>query len=177
LSYELPFGKGKKFAGDANGPLNAVIGGWMIAATQRYDAGRPLAISMACDTCTFLFSGTKRPNKVGSGYGKTSNFNPATDRYLSASGWADPGPFKFGNAPLNDGSVRSFHYYTEDLNITKEIRLTERVNMRFESQFGNLFNRHLYCDPNTNWSSADFGQISAQCDQPHKIQFGLRMQF
>jgi hypothetical protein len=175
-SYELPFGKGKKFAGNANRTSDAFIGGWTMAATQRYDAGRPLSITMACDFCSVLFSNTKRPNKVGDGYSHTSNVL-APGGYLNLSGWADPGSYAFGNAPLHDGSVRSFPYYNEDLNIAKRFRVTERVGMRFESQFGNLFNRHLWCDPDTNWSSPTFGEVFGQCDQPRNIQFGLRLEF
>jgi hypothetical protein len=57
------------------------------------------------------------------------------------------------------------------------IPITERVDARFESQFGNIFNRHLWCNPDTNWSSSTFGQVFAQCDQPRNIQFGLRLEF
>ena len=149
----------------------------MVAATQRYDAGRPLSITMACDTCQYLFSNLKRPNKVGSGYGKTHNVHPFSDRYLDPNGWADPGPLKFGNAALHDPHVRSFPYYSEDLAVNKQFLLSDRVKMRFESQFGNILNRHLWCDPNTNWSSSSFGQVTGQCDQPRNIQFGLRVEF
>jgi len=31
------------------------------------------------------------------------------------------------------------------LSIAKMIPITERVDARFESQFGNIFNRHLWC--------------------------------
>jgi hypothetical protein len=131
---------------------------------------------MACDFCSVLFSNTKRPNKVGDGYSHTSNVL-APGGYLNPSGWADPGAYAFGNAPLHDGLVRSFPYYNEDLNIAKRFRVTERVGMRFESQFGNLFNRHLWCDPDANWSSPTFGEVFGQCDQPRNIQFGLRLEF
>ena len=30
--------------------------------------------------------------------------------------------------------------------------------------FGNMFNRTLFCDPNTNWSSPAFGQVFTQCN-------------
>src|SRR5215470_6527999 len=43
-SYELPFGKGKKFSSGA--ALNRIVGGWTVSATQRYDEGRPLSISI-----------------------------------------------------------------------------------------------------------------------------------
>ena len=45
--------------------------------------------------------------------------------------------------------------------------------MRFEAQFGNIFNRTLFCDPNTNWSSPAFGTVNTQCNQPRSIQFAL----
>jgi len=181
-SYELPFGKGKKYA--LSGPLNKIAGGWMIAATQRYDSGRPLAITMACDTCNYLFSNLKRPNKVGPGYGKTSNVKACTssdptncDHYLLSSGWADPGALQFGNASTNDPHIRGPHYFNEDFSITKAIALNDQFGLKFESQMGNLFNRHLWCNPDTNWSDKSFGTISAQCDQPRSVQFGLRLEF
>ena len=43
--------------------------------------------------------------------------------------------------------------------------------------FGNIFNRTLFCDPNTNLSSGAFGQVSTQCNQPRSIQFALRYDF
>jgi hypothetical protein len=181
-SYELPFGKGKKYA--LSGPLDKIAGGWMIAATQRYDSGRPLGITMACDFCGYIFSNTKRPNKVGPGYGKTSNVkacassDPSTcDHYLLASGWADPGPLQLGNASVNDPHIRGPHYFNEDFSVTKAIALTDQYGLKFESQMGNLFNRHLWCNPDTNLSDKAFGTISAQCDQPRSIQFGLRLEF
>src|SRR4029077_6316436 len=60
-SYELPFGKGKRFA--AGGALDKVVGGWTLSATQRYDEGRPLSITMACDFCGYIFSNENRPNR------------------------------------------------------------------------------------------------------------------
>ena len=175
-SYELPFGKGKRYG--FTGPLDKILGGWTISGTQRYDRGRPLSITMACDFCSLIFSNEKRPNRVAhtSGYGKTSNVRPG-EQYLSKSGWVFPGALQFGNASQNDPTVRSPHYFNEDLGITKTIPFTERVGLRFETQIGNVFNRHLWCNPDTNWSSSTFGQVFAQCDQPRNVQFGLRVEF
>jgi hypothetical protein len=176
-SYELPFGKGKRYS--FGGPMDKIVGGWTISATQRYDKGRPLGISMACgELCSFLFSNVKRPDRVpgARGYGKTSNVRPG-DQYLLKSGWADPGPLAFGNEPNNDPTIRSPHYFNEDFAISKMTPITERFDARFESNIGNIFNRHLWCDPDTNWSDSTFGQVSAQCNTPRSIQFGLRIEF
>jgi hypothetical protein len=95
-----------------------------------------------------------------------------------ASGWVDPGALQFGNESQNDPTIRSPHYFNEDFSITKAIPLTDQYGLKFESQMGNLFNRHLWCNPDTNLSDgANFGTISAQCDQPRSIQFGLRLEF
>jgi len=175
-SYELPFGKGKKY--NFTGPMDKIVGGWRVSATQRYDEGRPLSITMACDVCGFLFTNLKRPNRVAgvSGYGKTSGVRPG-EQYLVKSGWADPGPLQFGNASQNDPVVRSPHYFNEDFAIAKMTSITERVDVRFEANIGNIFNRHLWCNPDTNFSDPTFGQVSAQCDIPRTVQFGLRLEF
>jgi len=179
-SYELPFGKGKRYS--FTGVKNEIFGGWRISATQRYDRGRPLSISMGCgQLCTFLGSNELRPNRVkgAPGYGKTSGVRPG-DQYLLKSGWADPDPTNhllFGNEPQNDPQIRSPHYFNEDFGIGKVIPVTERVHGLFETNIGNLFNRHLWCNPDTNWSDSTFGQISSQCDTPRSVQFGLRLEF
>ncbi len=40
--WDLPFGKGRKFAGDASGILDGIIGGWQLTATARLQSGRLL---------------------------------------------------------------------------------------------------------------------------------------
>lgn len=175
-SYELPFGKGKRFT--AGGALDKVVGGWTLSATQRYDEGRPLGITMGCDFCGFLFSNEKRPNRVPGAkvYGVTSGVRPGQP-YLLKSAWSDPGPLTFGNEPQNDPTARSPHYFSEDFAIHKQIPFTERVSALFETNIGNLFNRHLWCNPDTNWSDPNFGQVSGQCNTPRSIQFGFRVEF
>ena len=130
---------------------------------------------MAC-----IFSGQKRPNRVAGvdGVAADSDFDPNVDRYFDRAGWTDPGPQAFGNAPKRDDSVRSFPVYSEDINLFKVFPLPNGHRIRFESMFGNIFNRTLFCDPNTNWSAGvNFGLIATQCNQPRSIQFALRYDF
>jgi Carboxypeptidase regulatory-like domain len=182
-SYELPFGRGKRFS--ASGALDKIVGGWTLSATQRYDEGRPLSITMACgDLCNFLFSNLKRPNRVPGAhvYGVTSGIRPCVagvpcQTWLNRSAWSDPGPLTFGNEPQNDPVARSPHYFNEDFAVHKQIPFNERVHALFETNIGNLFNRHLWCNPDTNWSDPNFGQVSGQCNTPRSIQFGLRVEF
>jgi hypothetical protein len=43
--YELPFGKGKRFGGNASGLLNAFIGGWQIATIGDWRSGNWLSVA------------------------------------------------------------------------------------------------------------------------------------
>jgi hypothetical protein len=61
--------------------------------------------------------------------------------------------------------------------VFKNFAIRERAKVRFEAQFGNVFNRVDFCYPDTNFSSGSFGQVSTQCNQPRSIQFGLRLDF
>lgn len=174
--YEFPFGPGKHFGGGTSGVVGRVIGGWKVSATQVYMSGRPLQIAMANDLGGLIFNNGKRPNAVGAGV-NTGFKDPATDRYLLSSGWTDPGPLNFGDAPRSDAHNRGPAYFNEDVNFMKDTRINERSYVRFEFQAGNLFNRVDFCLPNQNWSSGAFGSVGSQCNIPRQVQFGLTLNF
>jgi hypothetical protein len=175
-TYEFPFGRGKRFGASAPPAVNKLLGGWSLSGVQRYQSGRPLNIPMANDMAGLLFNYAKRPNKVGNGYGEWTG-DPNQGFYLDRAGWADPGPLSFGNAPRYDAHVRHFPIYTEDFSVIKDTYIhKEQYKLRFAAQLGNVFNRHFFCFPVTNWSNtAAFGKVYAQCDTPRRIQFGLRL--
>ncbi len=167
-------------AGRWTSPIaKALLAGWNISGMLRYESGRPLNIVMTNTLGGLLFNGQKRPNRVSGtdGVSATGNFDPNADRYLNRDGWTDPGPLAFGNTPKRDGSVRSFPIYSEDLNIFKVFALGNGRKIRFESSFGNIFNRTLFGEPNTNWSAATFGQVFSQANSPRSIQMALRYDF
>jgi hypothetical protein len=165
--------------GPESGVAKMVFGDWNVSGIFRYESGRPLSITMNNDLGGLLFNGQKRPNRVSGtdGVAADGNFDPNSDRYFNRDAWTDPGPLAFGNATKRDGSVRSFPVYSEDLNLFKVFPLPNGTRIRFESMFGNIFNRTLFCDPNQNWSSPQFGQIATQCNQARSIQFALRYDF
>jgi Carboxypeptidase regulatory-like domain len=169
FSWEVP--------GPTTGAASWALGGWNVAGILRYESGRPLTVTMNNDMSGLLFNTQKRPNGGGQGVNDTSDFDPFTDLYLDRSAWTDPGPLQFGNAPERDGDVRGWGNYSEDINIFKVFPVSEGTRIRFEMQFGNLFNRIVYCTPNTNWSSGEFGQVFTQCNTPRSVQFGFRYDF
>ena len=173
-SWELP--GGKRF----HGASGALLGGWNLSGALRYESGRPLNVFMNNDLGGLIFNGQKRPNRVKgtSAIAKHDGFfNPLTMNYFDKSAWVDPGPGAFGDAPRADGSVRGTPTYNEDLSVFKVFTLKEQLKMRFDAEFGNIFNRTDFCNPNTNFSAGSFGTINTQCNQPRSIQFGLKFTY
>jgi hypothetical protein len=163
-----------------SGPTKLLLAGWNVSGVLRYESGRPLNIVMANDLAGFLFNGQKRPNRVGSVEGvapRDGNFDPNNQNYFNRDAWTDPGPLQFGNAPRRDGTARSFPVYSEDLNIFKDFLLNAPSKLRFEAQFGNIFNRTLFCDPNTNWSQPSFGVISTSATSRGRFSSRYDMTF
>jgi hypothetical protein len=162
-----------------SGAAKALLAGWNVSGMLRYESGRPLNILMDNNLSGLLFSGQKRPNRVAGvdAVAAGSNFDPLTQNYFNKNAWTDPGPLQFGNAPRRDGTVRSFPVYSEDFSVFKVVSLRDPMRMKLEAQAGNLFNRTLFCDPNTNWSQASFGTVNTQCNQPRSVQLALRLDF
>jgi hypothetical protein len=164
---------------DRSALVRTLLGGWNISAILRYESGRPLLVVMNNDMGGLLFNGQKRPNRVSgtAGVAADGGFDPATDRYFNRDAWTDPGPLTFGNAPKRDGTVRSFPIYSEDLNVFKVFTLPNEQKIRFETSFGNLFNRTLFGEPANNWNASNFGQVFSQANSPRSIQMALRYDF
>ena len=181
-TYELPFGKGKKFANQGK-LTNVLVGGWQVAGVQTYQTGTPLAVSSPnWDSGIFagnLCSGCSRPDVVpgvaqvgnpGGGfvYGESRRLNPAA--FVPAPN------FTFGDAP-RALTVREFATLNEDFNFSKRIPMfNEKVSGIFRMEFFNAFNRHRFTGFNTSAGDPGFGQAS-NTTAGRSIQANLRFSF
>ena len=127
-----------------------------------------------------LFNGQKRPNR-NSGVDPVAaggDFDPNTDRYFNPAAWTDPGPLQFGNAPRRDGTVRGFPTLQRGHQYLQGVPAAERHEAPVRAEFGNLFNRTLFCDPGTRTGApAASARSVTQCNQPRSVQFALKFDF
>jgi hypothetical protein len=179
-TYELPIGPHKRFLSHG-GAMGKVVGGWGVSLVAAYDAGTVLPISGGSQQP--LFNGPARPNLV-SGVDpkafKGGKFNPATDTYLNAAAFSDPGAFAIGDAPPTLPNVRGFPYYNENISIIKNTKVSEGGTVQFRAEFFNAFNRVVFTPPDTNWNdvvTGGFGKVTGQFNSPRVIQFALRYDF
>ena len=140
--YELPFGKGKTFAGNASGLLNQIIGGWQVAgitsaSTGNYFTPTDIATDLSNSDGGGDVASSARPNRIGDPNAKPcipgTLFNTcafATNTVLGT----------FGNAGRN--IIRGPGFQNWDLSLFKTFPLNERERFEFRAEFFNVWN-HL----------------------------------
>ena len=65
-----------------------------------------------------------------------------------------------------------------DLQVRKNIHLTERFSLEVQSIFSNIFNHDQLGDPVLDLSNpAGFGVINTHANTPRSIEIGLRIHF
>jgi len=186
---ELPFGKGKRWLGGLNGFMDKLASGWAVNGITTVQTGFPLAfIDATPNTLTTDFAvgnagpgtgaGVTRPNFVA-GCNPNISGSPESriSKWFNTACYTLPGPFEFGNEPRVDPYLRAQGIVNFDFAVSKNTHVTERVAVEFRSEFFNLFNHVQFAPPNTQLGSAQFGQVTAQYNQPRLVQFGLRLSF
>ncbi len=172
--YDLPFGQGRKYLSSSSGFANAVLSNWTVAGVLLAQSGPYL---------TPTFSGT---DPSGTGVlvrGVTSTQRPdcvGTPANINAFAIPANDIGRFGNCGV--GILEGPGTGVFSATVGKQFKLTERLGMKFEAQFANLFN-HVNPDvQTTNISSpTSFGlshdvQGGEQAG-PRTVQLGLRFSF
>jgi hypothetical protein len=106
------------------------------------------------------------------------NFDITNSRYVSSSVFTTPPPGSLGNESRTDSVLRGWASYNESLSLYKDFTFKEVVTWRIGGNGANVFNRHQWCDPNTNLSDGDnFGQVQGQCNLPRAFQIYMKLNF
>ena len=175
-SYDLPFGKGKRYVAD-NGWASKLLSGWQSFGVITWQSGRPFTVALLSEIDN---SGTGR-SILGFGANDRPNLvrNPeltsrSTDRWFNTSAFAFPTPGTFGNAGRNiiDGPG----YQSVNASLVKNTQITESVNLQFRAEVFNLFNHPNFNLPDNFLGSPTFGQITSARD-PRHLQFGVKLLF
>ncbi|MGH9719682.1 MAG: hypothetical protein ACRD8O_05680, partial [Bryobacteraceae bacterium] len=182
VSYDLPFGNGRKFAMPK--VANAVFGGWTVSGIVNYFNGTPLSFTGSSPIATAWNGGANRLNiasgELGvSGFDKKkfelSTQNSANNTYLNKTLYADPLALTLGTSSKRPG-IRGFGTINEDFGLQKNFRFSERTRFQIRSEFLNAFNRSTLGGITTGITSPAFGQITSVSGN-RSIQFGMRLDF
>jgi hypothetical protein len=167
--YDLPFGRGKPFGGNASGVLNQIIGGWQISGDTQWHTG--IAFTTLSNSFPISFN-----NDVPAIFnGNTSAVR--THVHTTANGvqlFADPtaainafGPptgFQAGSR----NNLRGPRFSMTDLSLNKHFPINERYALEFRAEAFNVFNH-----PNFALPAGAQGRFGGTADITDPSTFGF----
>jgi len=179
-SYDLPFGTKKRFLNSVHPVLNAFVGGWNLAGYLRYTSGSAMGFS-ASNNLSTLGYGAKFANYVAGApiFGKTNprEFDPGVDRYFApAAAFVTPPLYEFGNTAPTLDWVRGWTQKAESVSMGKTFPIKERLHAQFRLDVNNPFNFVRWSNPNTSFTSADYGRVTSSAEG-RKVQLYLTVEF
>ncbi len=133
INYELPSWSSRPRLGS----------GWELNSIITIQSGRPIPIANSTDTSgRFYFN--QRPNVVPGVNPILPNWTPSTG-YLNPLAFVQPAYGTFGD--LGRDSIFGPGLSNVDFSITKNTRLTERLNLQLRAEFFNIFNHPNFALP------------------------------
>jgi hypothetical protein len=184
-TYDLPFGKGRRFA-SSSGVADKVIGGWSIGTVLNWQTGGPYQLLGGFNTVNgptntpvgdvygdggVVLNGVSlsdlQASKVhrvaGAPYALTINpkyfnFDPTSGLPVGVNqAYIAPNqtPGVFGAHPWLYGP----HTFSQDFAITKSFAIRENLKFVFQSEFINLWNHPVWANPAGGYNSTSQGFI------------------
>jgi len=187
LVYQLPFGKGQRFAGNAGPLLNELVGGWHVSGIFRWTSGFPITIDNGFTWATnWNIEGDAMPNGPapkasnpknaivnGVGIGPDIFANPAAAEAAFRPEW--PGESGVRNNVIGEGM------FNIDTGVSKNFSLGEQRRLEFSWQAFNATNSVRYdvrgAQPSLSYDPTQFGKYLSTLTTPRFMQFALRFVF
>lgn len=170
--YELPFGSGQRWL--TKGIANVVLGGWRVALAQNYVSGIPLGVTS--NSALTIFNTANRPNVTEQPWRAEpagDEFDPRVDLFFNKNAFVMP-VGALGNAPRRNPDVRLDWLLSENVSFAKTFGAAQGVRFDLRIEAFNMFNRVIWGAPNTNFSNAQFGQVTTTRLPPRQMQIGLK---
>jgi len=164
--WDVPFGKGRRFASGLNGVGDKIASGWRIDYIIQYVSGQPVGLPNLINYC-----------------GQWSATNP------SQSSWFNNNASCYAQWPTNTGSFTylpprfsgNVNQPTEPqvgMAVEKITGFTERYRLAFKAEAFNMTNTPIRGNPSTTFPSSTFGVLPAtQLNFPRQIQLSMKLFF
>lgn len=168
-TYELPFGKGKTFLSNS-GVADAILGGWSIFPTIRWQSGSPISfgnvqlvgmtvkdlqkaigVYKGANVVTYLpddiILNTQKAFDINvgntasnNGYGTTFGTGGPTGRFIAPAGFNNCIQQTAGTCGFNNLIVYGPSFFKFDAAISKRIKIDERRNIELRATFLDVLN-------------------------------------
>ena len=179
---ELPFGKGKRFAGNAGAALDRIIGGWNIATALHVASGRPFTVYSGARTLSNLVETPSNCNNCDGSEGSVFDdptVQPVVKWYFNPderARFSGPGAGQFSNVGRN--AFRGDGFVNVNMALLKRVRTVGTHQFEFRLEATNVFNAPSFGFPTTTMTSATFGRIrDTLASTARQVQLGLKYYF
>lgn len=166
--YEMPFGKGRQWAGPANRAASSLISGWQVQGIFTAQSGAPLGFGNA------IFRGNLADVQLPSS-------QQTVNRWFNIDGFERDVRLQLASNVRRLSSrfagIRADGPNNWDLSFIKNTQINERTQLQFRAEAINAMNHPQFTPPNTNPANTAFGQVTAEFAWPRVIQFGLKVLF
>ncbi|MGH9629164.1 MAG: carboxypeptidase regulatory-like domain-containing protein [Bryobacteraceae bacterium] len=167
--YELPFGRGRRFASNAPGFANVFIGGWQLNGIISYQSGSPLGFGNALFTGDVQDIALPRSERTAEQWFNTAaGFNRNAAQQLASN---------LRTFPLRFNGIRGDDQHRWDISALKNFALLEQLRLQFRAECFNALNQTNFNNPNTTPTSGAFGTITGTQSQARTFQFALKLEF
>lgn len=173
--YDLPFGKGKKYA--QTGLANWVAGGWSLSSFALMQTGPYFTPSYSGTDPANIGASGGRPDRIASG----ALSNPTNSKWFDPAAFVIPptGIGRFGNSGVN--ILRAPGSKSVNLGLFKKFQISERLRLQMEGTFTNVLNHPNFGAPDGNLSSGSVSRIggtqSMEGTGARTTRLGLRLDF
>src|SRR5450755_3633691 len=185
-TYEIPFGKGRRFGANMNRAVDFALGGWTASGITTYYSGFPFSPTLENygPNNTQPNTGPKtRPDKgsgdpmSGAAGNRSQWFVGCPNKQCTSGPFAYPASNTFGNYPIN--TLFGPKFIQQDLTLSKSFPITERLSFQLRTDATNVFNHTNLGLPNTDVQSSSAGQITglAAGGTMRKLQFSGTIRF
>ena len=196
MSYNLPFGRGKKFLSGSNSVVNKIVGGWTLAGVGQYRSGTLIQItSPTNNNASFLgweitkanFTGAAVKTNVATNTLDPDNpgirwFNPSTNGsgvVTGSAAFAQAPIGTLGNQSIYNNQFRNPWVRNENLSVNKLVGIwgEGKVSLRFSASAYNIFNVTNFGGITSSITSTNFGRPTGPMIGARQISMGLRLYF
>jgi hypothetical protein len=186
-SWNLPFGRGKKWLSSTNQFVDWMVGGWTISGIQQYRSSGLIQV-VAPNTLGngVIFSRYKKANvgtfpiRTGADITSLDPNNPNI-RWFNAAAFTIPGQYSLGNSAMFYGDFRNPYIRYENLSIVKRTTFRYRENrgivLTYRADAFNIFNRTAFGGTNGTIGNVNFGRVTLPQIGARAITMGLRLDF
>ena len=175
FTFELPFGRNKKFMGTSKA-LDYAVGGWSINAVSVYQSGFPLQITQSTNNNSVFGYASQRPSATGTSSVTSGSLESRLSNYINKDAFTTAPRGTFGNV-ARALEMRGPGQANWDVSIFKSFSIVEKFKGQFRAEALNAFNTPMFAAPNVSYGSSSFGRITSQVNFSRMMQLGLRFFF